>query len=1546
MSENTGRFNNESEQMPLDATEASDFLAHSITSRLQRMPLSPWLQRALQSDSDSNEGGGGILGRLGARRTTFSTQHTFTLLNRMEQVSDRSIVWHANVGSTEQAIEGFTDKIAGRFPTTEGKYLVQKSEEAGDQAKPTQGSEMIFADYGGASPTPTTDETGQPTSRRGSFDVNSLPEIPDHIKAQHIAKQAEGGPASSSPASSGPISLTPSPGGTASKAPVAKRPLTPEERRKMRLYSRVEYVTPGSSTPDTPSTHPLADRTQESASTAADAPVASSPMPELPPGLTPVSEPVEEPKWRTRPRARVDYVSPRGDTPKSAEESDPAPTAAPPTEAVQAEPIQRQAETDEELTLRPRPRHRETPENEGEQGEIAAQSAMPSPTPTPAYREEQPTPPSVPSEETIPQAAQPRPATPRPAQDMPATPPAATEQVQFDTPPASPVVVQRTLTPQEAEELPLHPRQRQRGPQEEDTPEVPLSASVSQAEASTSPIAEPSAIQRESDRPGEPESKRTSSIEQVERPGEPESKRASSIEQVERPRPAVETTRTEERPTLTTPTVQREGATDQPLDMPLRPRARATSIEQELASPEAASDLVAPSTDVGETARQETSHPAARAQKEAAPRSLEQVEAKDESPRPIQRLSPAPDEAVPSAPVRPNDTVTAQPIQRQAIADEGIDLPLRPRTRPRKVQPDVTDTPAVAPTPTQATVPTEGSASTNQVAAADTPAVAATPAKATAPTKESASRVQRESTETPTVAATPSQTEAGTKSTVATALQSLLSEAETAHPTTQTPTAPAQVERSLSEPSAAVPIQRQAEKPEAFELPLRPRGRRGVAHQVAAEQPDVEQAGSLSEQPVSLTPTAQTKEPARPATQRPATPTTVQRDAAESTTSATPVQRDDSPTPALPSVAPTQPTERLTSPVAIERQAETFEVPDLPLRVRPRPQAAQPDELPMVAQESVVPHAPVSQEAPRRAAPPVEAAAEGVAEAGPSEVSAPTPVRAPARKSSSAQQKAVQRKVASAPQGDATPKAPTIQRQPTRAQAMPLRPRRRGVMPTQLVEEASQPASAPTARPTPPTVRRAEVAPSSQEPMSQPVRVQRRVKSAKPALPLRARTPQRVIFEAMDGAEERVASASEPHQPVSVQPPVAMHTEAPTVQRLVESTAAAPDVSERPTVPPSPTRREEVQRAERAERLAEPAPTSLPLRAVRRRQPETVDDLAAAPLAEELVARLTAQSQLPLSGPQGARVQRAAQPAAKATPKPALPKATRVQREPARETSKVVAQRARPAIQSHEEATTQLVMAGWRFKRNAGTTVSDPGMISRSLDNLVQRSDTGRPLDTGTRTKMEGALGRDFSQVRVHNVQLSPLNVQAASEGRNVYFEPGQDRFDTPDSLSLLGHELTHVAQAGFAQTKSVVQTAILPQARVQRSEAADEAEADQGERRVSEYLRSPQMAQMMPLVNEASSRSESSSASSATVQRSALSSPQTDMPVVQRAETGGDGGGDTSSTQAEASGGEEGKKDEKDPTEKAKELTKLARQLYPLIKRMLMVERERHSGI
>lgn len=76
----------------------------------------------------------------------------------------------------------------------------------------------------------------------------------------------------------------------------------------------------------------------------------------------------------------------------------------------------------------------------------------------------------------------------------------------------------------------------------------------------------------------------------------------------------------------------------------------------------------------------------------------------------------------------------------------------------------------------------------------------------------------------------------------------------------------------------------------------------------------------------------------------------------------------------------------------------------------------------------------------------------------------------------------------------------------------------------------------------------------------------------------------------------------------------------------------------------------------------------------------------------------------------------------------------------------------------------------------------------------------GSSLDPVARAALEPRFGRDFSGVRVHTDtraagSAAAVGALAYTVGRDVVFGPGQYRPHSPSGLSLLAHELSHVAQ-------------------------------------------------------------------------------------------------------------------------------------------------------
>src|SRR3954453_23152657 len=83
-----------------------------------------------------------------------------------------------------------------------------------------------------------------------------------------------------------------------------------------------------------------------------------------------------------------------------------------------------------------------------------------------------------------------------------------------------------------------------------------------------------------------------------------------------------------------------------------------------------------------------------------------------------------------------------------------------------------------------------------------------------------------------------------------------------------------------------------------------------------------------------------------------------------------------------------------------------------------------------------------------------------------------------------------------------------------------------------------------------------------------------------------------------------------------------------------------------------------------------------------------------------------------------------------------------------------------------------------------------------SFQVSMQPRSGGWTLPREVQTKMEKALGADFSDVRIHvGPEVSAIGAIAFTWGSNIHFAPGQYNPHTPQGQFLLGHELTHVVQ-------------------------------------------------------------------------------------------------------------------------------------------------------
>jgi hypothetical protein len=126
-------------------------------------------------------------------------------------------------------------------------------------------------------------------------------------------------------------------------------------------------------------------------------------------------------------------------------------------------------------------------------------------------------------------------------------------------------------------------------------------------------------------------------------------------------------------------------------------------------------------------------------------------------------------------------------------------------------------------------------------------------------------------------------------------------------------------------------------------------------------------------------------------------------------------------------------------------------------------------------------------------------------------------------------------------------------------------------------------------------------------------------------------------------------------------------------------------------------------------------------------------------------------------------------------------------------------------IQAHVAGGNRALQARlnlWNAKLNAGTFPSGPTIQRKGANGVeafrvpLRPKAGGLPLPSDVRTKMETALGGDFSDVRVHiGHEATSLGAIAYTWGTNIHFAPGQYNPHTIQGQKLLGHELWHVMQ-------------------------------------------------------------------------------------------------------------------------------------------------------
>jgi Domain of unknown function (DUF4157) len=100
-----------------------------------------------------------------------------------------------------------------------------------------------------------------------------------------------------------------------------------------------------------------------------------------------------------------------------------------------------------------------------------------------------------------------------------------------------------------------------------------------------------------------------------------------------------------------------------------------------------------------------------------------------------------------------------------------------------------------------------------------------------------------------------------------------------------------------------------------------------------------------------------------------------------------------------------------------------------------------------------------------------------------------------------------------------------------------------------------------------------------------------------------------------------------------------------------------------------------------------------------------------------------------------------------------------------------------------------------------GEGIDRSGHLDREIARAIdERRGRGHELDGEARTNLEGAMGDDFSDVRIHEDsdahELSTaVSAEAFTTGSDVFFQSGKYDPSSSAGQKLLAHELTHVSQ-------------------------------------------------------------------------------------------------------------------------------------------------------
>ena len=262
---------------------------------------------------------------------------------------------------------------------------------------------------------------------------------------------------------------------------------------------------------------------------------------------------------------------------------------------------------------------------------------------------------------------------------------------------------------------------------------------------------------------------------------------------------------------------------------------------------------------------------------------------------------------------------------------------------------------------------------------------------------------------------------------------------------------------------------------------------------------------------------------------------------------------------------------------------------------------------------------------------------------------------------------------------------------------------------------------------------------------------------------------------------------------------------APNDKYEQEADAVAAKVVERinspqpPQPPPNPSRAGAVQRQAALEEELQQKPLA---ESIQRQTAAEDEELQQKPLAAEIRRQAAPEEEAALQQ----------KPLAENIQRQDVPQDEELQQKPASELQRSApepeeeeALQAKPDIQRQaiaEEETLQQQP----LQRKGDAAMAAPMPVESSIAGARGQ---GQGLDNGTRGKMEGAFGTDFSSVRVHTDERADglnrsLQSRAFATGKDIFFKSGEFNPGSRGGQELLAHELTHVVQQNSQRDKGI----------------------------------------------------------------------------------------------------------------------------------------------